>query len=629
MRNEHDARRARLAFLWTWGGATLLKLLIALRLPPFVDEAFYWQEGRHLALAYSDLPGLTAWLTRIGTALGGTNVFGLRWPFLLIGALLPWLVMRIARQAATPRDDGDRSSEVFAWQAGLLAALLPLGGTLGLLALPDVPLAFATLLCVDAGARLLRKVDAGGALQLAAGLAIGALSHYRFAAVVGVGFIALLMLRRGRMALKDVRVWVALAVGALAWVPLIAWNLDHRDAGLRFQLVDRHPWAFHFDGAWFLVVQAVLATPLLFAAMAHAAQRGYLGLGGEDRTLARFYALLGGLTVAGFCLLGFFADNERVSFHWTLPGLLALLPLVPATLAQWPRPWRRATWALVAAGLVAFLGYYVLVSSPVARARFAAAKWYPSNFAGWDALADAVRQARADMPKGTRIVADNFKIGAELGFALDDPDIAVLPHALNERHGRAPQLDVWKLLARDRAALGEGPLLFVLGASEVRYRDLLAHYHQRCDMLGPLPPPRVVQIDHGRQRFQLFAMPASKAAGACTAPAMAYIDTPQRRARVSRNFEVSGWAFKDGVGIARVEVTLDGKTIGIADYGQADAGIRAFWHESNDPNHPYVAWSARVRAGAVSPGLHWLGLRLVARDGTVEDWPEQPLRIVD
>jgi 4-amino-4-deoxy-L-arabinose transferase-like glycosyltransferase len=629
MRNEHDAQRARRAFLWAWGAVAVVKLLVAVRLPPFVDEAFYWQEGRHLALAYSDLPGLTAWLVRLGTTLAGTNVFGMRWPFLLLGAALPWMVVRIARHACAPREGEDHSGDVFAWQAGTLAVLLPLGGLLGLLALPDVPMVFATLLCIDAGARLLRKVDAGAALELAAGLAIGALSHYRFAAVIVVGLAALLAIPRGRAVLKDIRTWVALAFGALAWVPLVVWNLDNADAGLRFQLIDRHPWRFHFDGAWFFVVQALLATPLLFAAMAHAAVRGWTGQGADDRAFARYCAALGGLTVIAFCVLGFFADNERVSFHWTLPGLYALLPLVPATLAQWPRVWRRATWALAAAGLVVFLGYYLVVASPVARARFAAAKWYPANFAGWDALADAVQDARKGLPPNTRIVADNFKIGAELGFALDDPNLAVLPHALNERHGRAPQLDVWKLLAHDRDALGEQPLLLVVGASEVRYRDLLAHYHALCDKLGPLPSPRVVQIDHGRQRFLLFPMPAKRAQGECTAPAMAYIDTPRRSARVSRNFEATGWAFKDGVGIARVEITLDGQTIGIADYGQADAGIRGYWRDSNDPQHPYVAWTASVRAGAVTPGLHWLGLRLVGNDGTVEQWPEQPLRIVD
>ena len=72
--------------LWTL--ATAVKLLIAARLPLFVDEAFYWQEGQHLAAAYSDLPGMTAWLTRLGVELGGHHLLALRLPFLAIAALL-------------------------------------------------------------------------------------------------------------------------------------------------------------------------------------------------------------------------------------------------------------------------------------------------------------------------------------------------------------------------------------------------------------------------------------------------------------------------------------------------------------------------------------------------------------
>jgi hypothetical protein len=344
--------------------------------------------------------------------------------------------------------------------------------------------------------------------------------------------------------------------------------------GLRFQFVDRHPWNFHFDGAWFFVVQALLATPLLFAAMAHAAVRGWHGQGADDRNHAKYFALIGGGTVVAFCLLGFFADNERISFHWTLAGLYALLPLVPATLAQWPRGWRRATWVLALAGLVAILGYYVVVSSPVARARFAAAKWYPANFAGWDALADAVRDERAKMPADARIVADNFKIGSELGFALDDPNLAVLPHGSTRATGARRS---WmcgscsRTIARRSASVR---CLLVVGASEVRYRELLQHYHALCDLLGPLPPPRVVNIDHGRQRFVLFRMPAKRASGECTAPAMAYIDSPRAKARVSRDFEVGRVGrSRTASGIARVEVTLDGEVIGVADYGQQHVGI--------------------------------------------------------
>src|SRR5690606_12175480 len=107
-------------------------------------------EGRHLAWAYSDLPGLTAWLARIGDMLHngmlGDGTLALRLPFLALAAAVPWLVVRMSARefdAAT------------GWKAGSLALLLPLAGSLGLLAVPDVPLLFATALCLDAGLRLL------------------------------------------------------------------------------------------------------------------------------------------------------------------------------------------------------------------------------------------------------------------------------------------------------------------------------------------------------------------------------------------------------------------------------------------------------------------------------------------
>jgi Dolichyl-phosphate-mannose-protein mannosyltransferase/Bacterial Ig domain len=611
MRDEIQARNA---FVALWSAVLLLKVVLAAHLPLFVDEAFYWQEGQHLAWAYSDLPGLTAWLTRVGVEIGGSHPLALRAPFLLIAASLPWLVMRI-----TARE----FNHAQAWKAASLTVLLPLAGTLGLLALPDAAMALATLVCIDAGARLLRNVTPGAASQLALGLAIGALSHYRFIAVIGVGFAVLLLLPAGRLALRDPRVWVAIAFGAAAWTPLVAWNMDNAEAGLRFQLVDRHPWAFHADGILFVLVQALLVTPLLFVAMVRAVGDARK----DDHQGARLFAGLGALVVLGFFALGFFADTERVSFHWPLPGYLALLPLLPAVLARWPRALRTATWAMAGLGLALMLAYYAAVSIPKVRAQAAEWKWYPSNFAGWDRLADEVRTLRDAMPPRTRIVADNFKIGAELGFALGDPRIEVLDHPLNRRHGRAPQLQLWGLRSTGREGWGDAPVLLVVGTSDVPYRNLLRRYHDLCARVGPLPAPRVLNVDHGSQRFVLFALQQGKAGAPCTTPAMAWFDTPVNGARVGRTFDVSGWAFKDGVGLARVEVLIDGRAIGRTRYGTPSPGTAAFWKISTDPQHPAVGFRATIDAGDVTPGRHWLGLRMHGRDGSVEEWREQPLTI--
>ena len=628
MKQQTDSAKRK--FIALWAAATLFKCVLAARLPLFVDEAFYWQEGRHLAWAYSDLPGFTAWLTRLGVEVGGPSLLGLRWPFLSIAALLPWWVAAIARREAGLQ---------YAWHAGMLTVLLPLLGTLGVLALPDVPLALATVLCLDAGSRLMRSTTSmatwTATALLAAGLIIGGLTHYRFIAVIGVGFVAMLMLPEGRRALRDMRVWLAVALGALAWLPLLLWNLDNADAGLRFQLVERHPWAFHPDGLLFIAVQALVVTPLLLFAMLRA---GIAQRGADSAAGVRYLAWSGLLVLSGFFALGFFADSERVSFHWPLPAYLALLPLAPLVLSRWSKAWRRAAWTLAALGLFAGLGYYAAVSSPTVRERSAASKWYPSNFAGWNVLAREVDTMRARMPAGTHLLADNFKIGAELGFALNDPDIRVLDHPLNHHHGRAPQLRLWGLQQDRRLDQPDhrvdGPTLLVVGATDVRYRELLQRYHDLCAMVGPLPPPKVLNIDRGRQRFLLFALPSAAAGGACVAPAMAWVDTPAAGDAVGRRFPVQGWAFKDGVGVSRVEVLIDGEPVAGAEYGLDRPEVDGFWSKwrdggSTDPHQPKVGFRAEVDLGKRSPGTYWLGLRLHGRDGSVEDWPEQVVRLVE
>ncbi|ALR04147.1 glycosyltransferase family 39 protein [Xylella fastidiosa] len=604
---QEDQRAYRI-FVILWALVTAVKVVIAVRLPLFVDEAFYWQEGQHFALAYSDLPGMTAWLSRLGVMLGGYHLLALRLPFLLIAALLPWLVARIAARWFGP---------LLGWRAGLLVLLMPLSATLGILALPDVPMALAVVLCLDAGARLLHEIDAISVLELATGLLLGALSHYRFVGVIGIGLIALLCMPQGRALLRDPRLWVALIIGALGWLPLLLWNVDNHEAGLRFQFIERHPWNFQAKGALFLLIQTLFVTPLLAYAMARVA---WLAVYGNERVQWRYFGLLGGISTVGIFLLGFFTDNERVSFHWTLPGYFALLIVVPQVLMGWPRHWRRVAWGMAVIGGFSAYAYYFAVSVPGLRELSAGMGYYPRNFAGWDELAEAVRAELRQQP-GTRILAGNFKVGAELGFRLRDPRIQVMPSLVNDRHGRTAQIQQWGLLNQ---SAGEGRRLLILNG--VRYRDLLQHYHEVCAMVGPLPPPRVVSIDHGYQRFLLFRLPAQRVSGECVTPAMAWIDQPLPDAVLSDAVEVTGWAFKDGVGLAGVDILLDGQVVVKADYGLL-RDVRDYWRISTDPNHPGVGFRAQVNFHRLPPGRHWLGLRLYGSDGSVEDWTEQPLRI--
>src|SRR5690606_21965287 len=151
------------------------------------------------------------------------------------------------------------------------------------------------------------SASTGAAAELALGLVVGAQAHYRFVAVIGVGLLVLLSLPRGRAVLRERSAWLAIGAGAMAWLPLLAWNLRNAEAGLRFQLVDRHPWAFHLDGIAFVPVQALLVTPLLLVALAHAAWRHWR----DPDPVAAWPARNGAFLVIGFFVPGFFVDHQR------------------------------------------------------------------------------------------------------------------------------------------------------------------------------------------------------------------------------------------------------------------------------------------------------------------------------
>src|SRR5690606_15421963 len=147
--------------------------------------------------------------------------------------------------------------------------------------------------------------------------------------------------------------------------------------------------------------------------------------------------------------------------------------------------------------------------------------------------------------------------------------------------------------------------------SDVKLSELLDRYQDLCGLFGALPPPQVVNVDHGGKRFLLFAIPAGAAAGqpaGCVTPAIAHINVPEAGARLPANFRVSGWAMKDGAGVGEVRVTLDGKPVALARYGMREEWPQQFYRgRSRDPAQPMVGFIADVDATAIAPGRHWLG----------------------
>ena len=120
----------------------LIKVFLASVLDLYSDEVFYWQASTNPAIAYSDLPFMTALLIGLGSAIEPSNTLAARSLFILLGSCLPLLVFWIAKPIT-----GYKS----AIESAALSLCLPLAGFLGLLAVPDVPLIFFGLLSIASG----------------------------------------------------------------------------------------------------------------------------------------------------------------------------------------------------------------------------------------------------------------------------------------------------------------------------------------------------------------------------------------------------------------------------------------------------------------------------------------------
>ncbi|ODV23096.1 MAG: 4-amino-4-deoxy-L-arabinose transferase [Rhodanobacter sp. SCN 68-63] len=506
--------RWRAAFVMAFVTQLLVKIALAAALAPFSDEAFYWQESRHLAWGYSDLPPLTAWLIRLGETVAGHGLLGMRWPFLLLGAALPWIVVRFAREAFDAR---------VGWQAGLLCLALPLAGTLGVLALPDVPLTVAILLAVLALQRVAATDRRRDWLLLGVALAFAWLTHYRAAMpmLVGLGFLA--FAPRGRALWRRGGLWLALAVASLGPIPLLVSNWQQRGAGVAFQLVDRNPWQFHTSALVQPLEQALACTPVLYALLLWAAWQAWRRRrAGAPWDVIAFVAV-GFLGL--YFALGLFADDLRFRAHWPLPGYLPLLAVLPALL--WAeRATRGARRCLMLAlgvavlGQALGLGYLALAATPGGATRLAGWKAFPYAFVGWR---EAALQVDTVHLGDTAVVADNFALAAELDFALGGTrPVYSLDSPLNIKHGRAPQLAIWH---RDEAGLravhAGQPMLLVVEETAQSERERLAWQGTLCRRIDAPRAAGRLDLYDGRKRFAFYRgqVPAAAPSASPASPA--------------------------------------------------------------------------------------------------------------
>lgn len=578
----------------------LAKLALAGLVPPFGDEVFYWQEGRHLAAGYSDLPLLTAWLARAGSVVFGDHVFGLRIGFVLCGFATILLLLHWAnfRNLAADR----------IWPYALALPLLVLSGQL---ATPDAPL---TLAFVSAAYALDRALDDHRWrhwLLFALALALAWLTHWRAAMLYPVGLLLLAISPRARRAATTSRFWIAQSLGLAGLIPTLWFNARHDWVAFRFQAVERHLWTFEPMSLLQPLEQAATVGVLLYPLLLWAMGRTW------RRRREPGFDVLAAMSVAitvGYFLAGLFADAERTRFHWPLPGYLPLLLVLPAlSESRVAERWARAArWSghLVAVGVaVVLLGF-----------RHPGAHWPPGGdrrlgepFLGWEIAASATRDHLATLPADTTLVADNFLFAAQLDFAFKgELPIHVLDHPRNIKHGRQPQLAIWQ---RDEAALSRlAPARILLAVEEnaLYGADTLPFYRRLCRHYDSVRYRDDRALYGIAKRFVWLELQRD-GRDDCRLPPLGRVNAPTEGQRIRRGegFALSGFVIREPHGIDAFEVRVDGRRDEAMSraYGVQAGYVRDVWPDLQDARWPNIGFWQADAGRDLLPGRHRIEVR--------------------
>lgn len=298
------------------------------------DSTYSAVIARQWSWSYFDHPPMHYLLVRLSTWLLGTDFgLGVRLPFMLLFAGSTWLLYRVT---AIAFDE---------WAGFWAATALNLCGIFTLayshFIVPDGPLFFFLLLAARILAPLLLKMETRSAdlHWIGAGLAGGGAFLSKYTAVFTIAglFVFLLTSKTQRHWLARRGPWIAAALTALSFLPVIWWNSQHDWASFAFQGRRAVPIS-HGDILLFLEsigIQMFFLTPWLYVPMLLSFLKA-LALG-PRRPNHWFFACLAAGPLLLFTGLTVF---HRGLPHWTLPGWLFVFPLLGAEIVQLDAAWR-------------------------------------------------------------------------------------------------------------------------------------------------------------------------------------------------------------------------------------------------------------------------------------------------
>lgn len=398
------------------------------------DEAYYWVWSENMQAGYFDHPPMVAWEIRLFTSILGDHSWVIRLPAVAAWVTINMSVYLIARDVF-PRHN------LAGWLAVLVATSLPLLQVGFHIVTPDSPYLLFTALSFWAITKALTRNPRWWLLTgLFGGLSL--LSKYIAVLFPVAIFLTLISSKQGRAHFLTPWPWLAVAIAAIVFSPVIYWNAQHEWVSFLFQLghgVNLKNEPSVTNVLLYIGSQLVMAMPWVFIAMIVAAVKTRSVL--SERRLVYGMLVYGfGVPLVFFALTGFTMISGA---HWPAAAYIPGSVLLGGMLAQWlsgsngqvsEANGRQRRWLVIVIVVAAMLS---MLLANVTRYR---GNTQLANTFGWPEVGAVVKEVydRQSTAGTCTIATPYWGLSAAIAFALNMPhQVLTLPG------GKYNQYDVW------------------------------------------------------------------------------------------------------------------------------------------------------------------------------------------
>jgi len=411
-----------------------LRLIYISLIPLVPQEAYYWYYSLYPDLSYFDHPPMVAYSVWIGTHLFGDTIFGIKFMAVVWSALTNlFLYLTILN---TPALAGEEVKKKYALGAVFLYNLTIFAHLYAVTIVPDTPLIFFWVLVIFFVQRFMTNRNVSDLYLAGLALGFGMLSKYTAIAILPAIFLAFLLDPELRRLLGKAPPYLALAMTALIFMPVVIWNMNHDWMSLKFQFAERSQELKTIQTKYLfqlIASQLFMLTPLpliLFLRTTGRIVRNW-----RENTAARFYFISGVFLIGGFTLLSL---RTLIKMNWLLPAfsgliLSTILLFYRDTILQ--SRWIKA--GVASSLLLVMIAYAILLVPNIPLGD-------GNTWSGWKESAAHIAAVQSE--KGGEeevfIFANSYKTASLLKFYLSSGQPV---YAQNVYDQPALQFDVWGL----------------------------------------------------------------------------------------------------------------------------------------------------------------------------------------